>query len=350
MEAKLRDNPDPAPRRRRSRRWLAVAGAVLIVACLVPPVSVLAQRYLFVESIQFCVFAMIGPALIVLGAPWCIGRLPSGAARLVDRLAAGRRRRPPFVLALGYLTAWIVICLLWRLLPVLDALARHPALVVAEAITLCAAGIGLWLELVDSPVEPRLARSQRGLIATLAMWSIWGVAYILGFAGHSVAPAYDAPGSHLAPVADQEITAFLMWAAAAASFIPVLVVALLAWVKDDAAPAEPGGGTLNRGVSGWRRPARDSRGAPHGTKDRSPVAGAAAGASPDPIMASGSQPGRPGGATSADSDLLAALIMPSMVARSESSARWSRFSWPVATRIADGVRAVSSAATSVCTR
>lgn len=242
------------------RRWLAAIGVVLIVICLLPPVGVLARQYLFVESAQFCVFAMVGPALIVLGAPWRIGRLPSGKARLVDRLAAARRRRPSLVPALGYLAAWVVICLLWRLLPVLDALARHPALVVAEAITLGAAGVALWLELVDSPpLEPRLGRSPRGLIATLAMWSIWGAAYILGFAGHSVAPAYDAAGRHLGPVADQELAAFLMWAAAAASFIPVIVVALLAWVKDDAAPGEPGGSTLSPGVRGWARPARDSR-------------------------------------------------------------------------------------------
>jgi hypothetical protein len=69
---------------------------------------------------------------------------------------------------------------------------------------------------------------------------------------------HDPRGSHLAAVADQEITAFVMWAVAAASFIPVVVVALLAWVKDDAAPAEPGGDTLNPGVRGWGRPARDS--------------------------------------------------------------------------------------------
>jgi cytochrome c oxidase assembly factor CtaG len=312
MEAKL---PDNAPRRDGSRPWLAATGAVLIVACLVPPIGVFAQRYLFVESIQFCVFAMIGPALIVLGAPWRILRLSSERTRLVDRMAAGRRRRPAFILSLGYLVAWVVICLFWRLLPVLDALARHPGLAVVEAITLCAAGVGLWLELVPSPpLEPRLGRSQRGLIATLAMWSIWVAAYLLGFAGHPVTPAYDAPGSHLAPVDDQEITAFLVWAAAAAAFIPVIVVALLAWVKVDGAPAEPGGAALNPQVRGWGRPARVSRGAPPGMKAASTEAA-------DPILARGSQPGRPGGATSADSDLLAALIMPSMVARSASSTR-----------------------------
>jgi cytochrome c oxidase assembly factor CtaG len=261
------DHPVAAPSHPPSRHWLAVTGIVLIVACLIPPLGVLARRYLFVESVQFCVFAMVGPALIVLGAPWRIVRPASGAARLLHRLAAGRRRRTSFIPALGYLAAWVVICLLWRLLPVLGALARHPALVAAEAITLCAAGIGLWLELVPSPpLAPRLARPQRGLIATLAMWSIWVIAYILGFAGHAVVSGYDAPGSHLATVADQQITAFVLWAAAAASFIPVIAVALLTWVKDD---AEPTGDTVSAGVRGWGRPARDSHGVPGVTKGSS---------------------------------------------------------------------------------
>jgi cytochrome c oxidase assembly factor CtaG len=262
VDQELTDHSSATPHHPPWRNWLAVTGVVLIVACLLPPLSVLGRRYLFVESVQFSVFAMVGPALIVLGAPWRIVRPPSGAARLAHRLAAGRQRRTSFILALGYLAVWVLICLLWRLLPVLGALARHPALVAAEAITLCAAGIGLWLELVPSPpLAPRLARPQRGLIATLAMWSIWVIAYILGFAGHPVVSGYDAPGSHLTTVADQEITAFVLWAVAAASFIPVIVVALLAWVKDDAEPADD---AVNTGVRGWGGPAGDSRRVPWG--------------------------------------------------------------------------------------
>jgi cytochrome c oxidase assembly factor CtaG len=252
-ESSVAASPHPG----RSPHWLALTGLVLIVACLLPPVSVLARRYLFVESVQFCVFAVAGPALIALGAPW----RPAGMSRPAGRLAAARRHRTSFAPALGYLIAWIGICLLWRLPPVLDGLARHGALVAAEAVTLAAAGIGLWLELVPSPpLAPRLARPQRALIAALAMWFIWAVAYMLGFAGHSVVHAYDPAGSHLATVADQEITAFLLWAAAAVCFIPVIFVAALTWLKDDPEPvAEPAGDTASTGVRGWGRPARGPR-------------------------------------------------------------------------------------------
>src|SRR5438046_1412207 len=45
------------------RRWLAAIGLVLVLACLLPPLSVLARRHVFAESIQFSAFAMAGPAL-----------------------------------------------------------------------------------------------------------------------------------------------------------------------------------------------------------------------------------------------------------------------------------------------
>ena len=57
------------------RHWLAVIGLALVLVSLLPPLDVLARRYVFAESIQFSVLAMAGPALVVLGAPWRFLRL-----------------------------------------------------------------------------------------------------------------------------------------------------------------------------------------------------------------------------------------------------------------------------------
>ena len=127
------------------------------------------------------------------------GREPSGlpdqtGARrgLVDRLAARRLDRPSFVWAAVFGRRVGRPLRRWRLPPVLDALARHPALILAELATLAPAGVGLWLELVNSrPLTPRLSRPQRAAIAALAMWSTWAMAYILGFADRPVVHAYD---------------------------------------------------------------------------------------------------------------------------------------------------------------
>jgi len=245
----------------RSRRWLAVAAVALVAASLLPPLEVLARRYLFVEAVQFCVFALAAPALAVLGAP---SRLfTRGTGRGEDGLvvSAEARRRPPFAAAVGYLVAWVVVCVAWRLPPVLDGLARHPALVAPEAVTLCATGTGLWLQLVHSPPRgPRLPRPQRACVAALAMWSIWVGAYVLGFASHPVVPAYDRGGSHLLPVDDQEITAFVLWLAAAVSFLPIVFTAVLTWLKDSNVPdVETRNDVSVRAVRGWERPARGRR-------------------------------------------------------------------------------------------
>jgi cytochrome c oxidase assembly factor CtaG len=112
----------------------------------------------------------------------------------------------------------------------MDALARQPALVAAQAVTLLAAGGALWLELVDSPpVLPRLPRPHRAAVAALAMWSIWIVAYVLG-SSHAVFHAYDAVGSGLSAVADQEIAVGLVWAVAGCCFVPVVMASMLGWL------------------------------------------------------------------------------------------------------------------------
>jgi len=261
---------EAAPRPRLAGRlWLAMAGVLAVVVSLVPPVATLASQYVFVESAQFVVFAMVAPALIVLGAPWRLLRLsrageggPAGAAGGAagagqagpetpagpgtpagagpfDRLAAGRRQHRSFLRAAGFLLWFFVICLVWRLPPVVDALARHPALVAAELVTLLAAGTWLWLELVASPpLEPRLPNPQRAAIAALAMWSTWAVAYALGFANHAVFHGYDAAGNGLSAVADQQITVGLVWAVSAFCFVPVVFVTMLTWLKDSDDPDE----------------------------------------------------------------------------------------------------------------
>ena len=138
-----------APRPRLAGRlWLAVAGVLAVAVSLVPPVATLARQYVFVESTQFVLFAIVAPALIVLGAPWRFLRLsragtgrpaeaaggaagegqagagtPAGAGPL-DRLAAGRQEHRSFLRAAGFLVWFFGTCLVWRLPPVVDALDR----------------------------------------------------------------------------------------------------------------------------------------------------------------------------------------------------------------------------------
>lgn len=217
------------------RLWLAGTGLVLVLACLLPPLVLLARRYVFAETIQFTVFAMAGPALIVLGAPWRFLHLTGPA----DRLAAERRARRSIMRAAAVLAVFFAVCLCWRLIPVVDALSRYPVLVLPEAATLLLAGTALWLELVASPpIEPRLPRPQRALIAALAMWSTWAVAYVIGFSAHPLFSAYDPAGGGLGAVADTELAVALVWAVAGLCFVPVVIVTMLGWLTSSDDPDE----------------------------------------------------------------------------------------------------------------
>ena len=209
--------------------WPAVAGLVLVFLAAVLP-GLTAGRHLYVETIQFTAYAIVIPALVVLGAPWTprFARLPLRGAVAVAALYIG-------------------VCLAWRLPPALDALARHPVLQVPEFVTLLMAGLTLWLQLVGSPSSPaRLTRPQRAAVALIPMWSVWVIAYVLGFADHAVVSGYDVSGT-LGAVTDQEITAILTWAISGACFVPVIAVTMLTWLRDS--------GTPGLAADGERRPA-----------------------------------------------------------------------------------------------
>lgn len=230
----------------RPRTWLAAAGLALLLACLVPPVLSLALRYVLVESAQFTVFAMAAPGLIALGAPWRLLRLsrepaaPGKADGPLDHLAASRRQHRSFARSAGFLVAFMAVSACWRLPPVVSALPRQPWLIAAELVTLLTAGTALWLELVPSPpLAPRLSRPHRAVVAALAMWFTWIVAYAIGMNNGVIFRGYaDLPGRALSQLADQEIAVAIVWAVTGLCFVPVVFVTLLGWLTRSEDPDE----------------------------------------------------------------------------------------------------------------
>jgi cytochrome c oxidase assembly factor CtaG len=220
----------------RGRSWLAVAAIALALLSLVPPAGSYARQFVFAESLQFVVFAAVVPALLVLGAPW---RLPGlSAAGGLPGLLAARSRRGGFGRGVAVLLVFMGTVIAWRLPVSVNALSAMPGLAVLEMVTLLAAGSALWLELVESPPAlPGLSRPLRAVFAAVAMWTIWVLAYILGFAQVAWFSAY-AHGGGLSPVGDQEIATGIMWAVPAFCFIPVVYACAMTWLKDTEDPDE----------------------------------------------------------------------------------------------------------------
>jgi cytochrome c oxidase assembly factor CtaG len=251
---------------------------VLLVACVTPPLATEARRYEFVEAIQFSLLAVAIPALIVVGAPWLRLGLASrsdrsragdsgstewGAdQRVVDRWARGRRRHPEVVRTAGIFGLYLAGIILWRIPLTVDALAHHPWLVVVEAGTLVVVGMGLWLELVESPpLTPRLARPHRVALAAVSMWAIWILAYLVGLSHGSWYHAYvHHPGVGLSVSADQQLTTGMMWFISACAFIPVVFWNLVQWLQSEEDPDEE----LHRLVRQERIRGRTVEGGPTG--------------------------------------------------------------------------------------
>jgi cytochrome c oxidase assembly factor CtaG len=245
------------------RRWLAIGALLLAVACLAPPIGSLAGRYVLAETAQFACFAMVIPALVVLSAPWRLlglaRRAPAAgpisapgntgvtygdsrnsraghptAERPADRLARIRAGNPSFMRSLAFLAVFAAVSVAWRLPAVINAVARDPGLAVAELASLLIAGVALWLELVPSPpLRPRGRGLHQAVTAAFAMWLIWIIAFIQGSASRGVFHAYRYhPGGPLSAVADQELATALLWAVAAACFMPVIFTSAYHWLHD----------------------------------------------------------------------------------------------------------------------
>ncbi len=254
--------PGPA---RPLRPWLAAAGAVLALAVLLPPVGTAARQYVFVQAVQFAVLAAAVPALVVIGAPWRLRGL--GEVGRAGRLATARSHRPGTARAWAILIAFIAIAVLWRLPVTVNALVRYPALTVAEAASLIAAGGLLWLELAESPpFLPTIGRPLRAAFAALPMWTIWAIAYIMAFSHTVWFTAFAHRARHgLGIVVDQQVAAGLLWAITGLCFVPVVYVSLITWLRDTSDPDHElkrvpatAGGTAEpvtpRPPRGWRLP------------------------------------------------------------------------------------------------
>lgn len=88
---------EPAAGRRladRARPWLAAVGAAFLLAALLPPAGDYARRYAVVEAIQFVVFAVASPALLVLGGADGSLRWPARPPRSARMEAAARNGGP----------------------------------------------------------------------------------------------------------------------------------------------------------------------------------------------------------------------------------------------------------------
>lgn len=255
-----RQGPPPPPG--QVRRAVAFqAGLLLAVLAVVSPIAFWSYRYIWVRNFQDVILAIAAPALIVLGAPWLPLRRGLGLA-VRDRRAAGAPAAPrepggsdaagkdwspgwpalPIVVTVMFCVVWWV----WHLAGPFDAAVRSPAVYALEMITYLAAGILMWLQLVESPpLRPQLPPLRR-IALVLVLAASGTVLGLIRAYGPGVAyPAYlDSGRSAAAVVSDQQAGGAILWV------IPLIPLSILAvglatrWLSEE--ESEPSAADFDR--------------------------------------------------------------------------------------------------------
>jgi len=142
----------------RDRWGWFVAGWTLLAVALASPLGALGHWLLSAHMLGHVLIADVAAALMVLGLrdPVLDAGLPAAALGLVRRLL----RRPWLAVGLWAAAQW-----LWSAAPVVHAAHRSAALGAVQHVTLLAAGVALWLVIV----EPLRVSAPRTNAARLAM-------------------------------------------------------------------------------------------------------------------------------------------------------------------------------------
>lgn len=250
--ARLRRRSLPSHTRRRRLRSLAFYGglAVLLVG-LDSPLDHWGYDYFFVHMIQHVLLMFIGPALLVAGAPWLplLFAVPLGARRRLLRAAC--RGAPQRALR----AAWRVAGNRWFALLALDAVMigwHVPALldlgetnrfvhVVLMEGSFVASGVLFWLQVIPShPLRPRAAALWQGGAVIGTNFAMFVLAMAMSiFSSGSWYPVYQhVAGVRMAPFADQQIGAAILWVCGDFWAVPALILIIRRAISEEGGVGE----------------------------------------------------------------------------------------------------------------
>ncbi len=218
-------------------------GLLLVLLALVSPVGYWSDVYIWVRAMQTLLVAVVGPGLIVLGAPWLVFRQlwrPGGGDAALDRVAGASFwvSRPVLVII-----AFNVIFVGWQLTYLVDLAATNPAVAQAEHASMLAAGLLLWLQLISS--RPITAPGSALRRVVYVIWTV-GVSTVLGmvlvFGNGVVYPAYANSAHHVMTVLDdQQLSGAVIWMGILPPLITAAVALLSQWLdQEDSAELSTG--------------------------------------------------------------------------------------------------------------
>ena len=201
------------------------------------PIQYGADHYFFVHMLQHLLLMFAAPTLIVAGAPWqpLLDGLPGRAGR-ARRWVTGGWSRPLRAVGGWLLRPWVSVAtfnfvmLFWHVPALLDLAENNQAVRIwLMHASFLIAGVLFWLQFIPSPPF-RMRMPPEGQAVALVVTNVimWILAMSMSILTQvSWYPVYDhIPGVTLAPFADQQIGAGILWVCGDFWAIPMLIVAI----------------------------------------------------------------------------------------------------------------------------
>jgi cytochrome c oxidase assembly factor CtaG len=211
--------------RRKLVREAAVfqLGLAAIAAGVVSPLGYWSTVYLSARAGQELLVAVVGPGLLVLGAPSAALRLrPGWLARIAGR---------PTVAVVAANVVWIA----WQLPLLADPAHGNAVVRLAEYATYVVAGVLFWLQLISSrPFVQQSSPLRRFALLTGTVGASTVLGMVLVFGANKFYPAYGgAIHRGMTVVEDQQLAGAILWMGTLFPLVAAAVALLMQWFSNE---------------------------------------------------------------------------------------------------------------------